>query len=76
VTTVAAGTLTIEVDAITHAAARPWLEVCCLSGDARGGNPVTVPVTAGTEVSVDVGQTGAAIIPSPAVLVKTALQPL
>jgi hypothetical protein len=37
---------------------QPLVSVCCVSGDDRGGNPVTLPVTAATEFTVEVGLSG------------------
>ena len=50
-TTSVHGNLTLE--AVPTEAA---IEVCCFGGAERYGNPVTLPVTAGAEVWVEVGQ--------------------
>ena len=56
------GRLTIEGDLMEEQASLPALQVCCVSGNERYGNPVTIPVTARTEVYVEVGQTGAGVV--------------
>jgi hypothetical protein len=39
----------MTVEAATQPGAeQPQVEVCCVSGNERYGNPVTIPVTAGT----------------------------
>ena len=37
---------------------QPLVSVCCVSGDDRDGNPVTLPVTPETELTVEVGLLG------------------
>jgi hypothetical protein len=69
------GQVTIAADPIDQQASLPELEVCCVSGSEKYGNPVTIPVTAGTAVSVEVGQTGPSVVPSRTVIVKTSLPP-
>ena len=49
------GHLTIEVTATDPSAPAPPVEVCCVGGDERYGNPITVPVPAGIELDVKVG---------------------
>jgi hypothetical protein len=75
VAAVADGNLTIDANLTGQPESLPQLEVCCTSGNERYGNPVTLPVIAGTEVSVEVGQRAAGVITSQAVIVKTSLQP-
>ena len=70
------GNLTIDASPTAASAARPQLQVCCLSGDDRYGNPVTLPVAAGVELWVEVGQTAAGVVPSQTVITTTSLQPL
>jgi hypothetical protein len=74
VTASAGGNLTIEAIPTQASAGLPSIEVCCASGSEVYGNPVTLPVTAGSEVWVEVGQTRGAT-PSQSVTVKTSLQP-
>jgi hypothetical protein len=69
------GNLTIEAIPLDGGAALPQIEACCWNGDERYGNPVTLPVHAGSETWVEVGQTGSSVLPSAAVLVKAWLQP-
>jgi hypothetical protein len=69
------GNLTIEAVPLDGGAALPQIEACCLNGDERYGNPVTLPVHAGSETWVEVGQTGSTVLPSATVLVKASLQP-
>ena len=69
------GNLTVEAVLTQGSAGLPQLEVCCVSGNERYGNPVTLPVTAGTEVSVEVGQSAAGVTASQTVAVKTSFQP-
>lgn len=69
------GNLTVEAIPTPLPAGLPQVEVCCASGNEYHGNPVTLPVTAGTEVWVEVGQpTGFAT--SESVIVKTSIKPL
>lgn len=75
VAALADGRLTIEGDLMEEHASLPELQVCCVSGNERYGNPVTIPVTAGTEVDVEVGQTAAGVVAGQTVMVKTSLQP-
>jgi hypothetical protein len=49
------GHLTIEVTATDPSASAPPVEVCCVDGDERYGNPITLPVPAGIELDVKVG---------------------
>ena len=69
------GNLTVEAVLTQGSAGLLQLEVCCVSGNERYGNPVTLPVTAGTEVSVEVGQSAAGVTTSQTVAVKTSFQP-
>ena len=69
VTAQANGTMTVQ--AISSGdGGQPLVSVCCVSGDDRGGNPVTLPVTAGTEFTVEVGLTGSISKPQ-SIMVKT-----
>jgi hypothetical protein len=70
------GNLTIEGVPTQEGAPLPQLEVCCVSGNERGGNPVTIPVRAGTEVTVEVGQPSQSVTTSESVTVKTSFEPL
>ncbi len=69
------GNLTIEAVPLDGGAALPQIEACCFDGNERYGNPVTLPVHAGSETWVEVGQTGPTVVPSATVLVKAWLQP-
>jgi hypothetical protein len=68
------GNLTIEAVPLDGGAALPQIEACCFDGNERYGNPVTLPVHAGSETWVEVGQTGSTVLPSATVLVKASLQ--
>jgi hypothetical protein len=68
------GNLTIEAVPRQVNAGLPEIEVCCVSGDERYGNPVIVPVTAGAEMWVEVGQRPG-VTASESVMVKTSLEP-
>jgi hypothetical protein len=74
VAALASGNLTVEAIPTPVPAPLPQLEVCCVSGNERGGNPVTLPVTAGTEVQVEVGQPPGSMT-SQSVIVKTSFEP-
>jgi hypothetical protein len=69
------GNLTVEAVPTQVAAALPQIQVCCVSGDERYGNPVTLPVTAGSETWVEVGQQQPGVTASESVIVKTSLKP-
>lgn len=69
------GNLTIEAVPLEGEAALPQIEACCVDGNERDGNPVTLPVNAGSETWVEVGQTGSTVLPSAMVLVKASLHP-
>jgi hypothetical protein len=66
------GSMTIQAISLSDGV-QPLLSVCCVSGDDRGGNPVTVPLTAATEFTVEVGVT--TFTPTQSILVKTSLDP-
>jgi hypothetical protein len=68
------GNLTIEAVPTQMPAGLPQIEVCCVSGNEVGGNPVTLPVQAGSEMWVEVGQTRG-VTASESVIVKTSLEP-
>jgi hypothetical protein len=68
------GNLRIEAVPTQAGAALPQLEVCCVAGNERYGNPVTISVTAGTEQSVEVGQASSGVTTSESVIVKTSLE--
>ena len=55
VTVPSQGHLTIEVDPIGQSAELPPIEVCCVDGNERYGNPITVPVSSERELEVKVG---------------------
>jgi hypothetical protein len=74
VTAPAGGNLTIEAVPNRVSAGLPQIEVCCVSGGEVYGNPVTLPVTAGTEVWVEVGQTRGSTA-SESVRLRTSLEP-
>jgi len=69
------GNLIIEAVPVESGAALPQIEACCWNGNEHYGNPVTLPVRAGNETWVEVGQTGSTVIPSATVLVKASLHP-
>jgi hypothetical protein len=69
------GNLTIEAVPTQVPAGLPQIEACCLSGNERYGNPVTLPVAAGTEVWVEVGQERPGFTASVSFIVKTSLEP-
>jgi hypothetical protein len=48
--------LRVEVVPTQEGAPLPQPEVCCAAGNEQYGNPVTIPVTVGTERRVEVGQ--------------------
>lgn len=74
VVTPAGGSVTVEAVATEQGATPPALEVCCVAGNEVYGNPVTLSVTAGMELWVEVGQSRDAN-PSRSVLVKTSREP-
>ena len=53
---------------------QPLVSVCCVSGNDRGGNPVTLPVIAATDFTVEVGLSGN-VASMQSVLVKTSFDP-
>lgn len=55
VTVPAPGNLTIEAIATDAGAAAPPVEVCCVDGNERYGNPIAVPVAPGPDLEVKVG---------------------
>jgi hypothetical protein len=55
VTVPSQGHLTIEVDPIGQSAELPPVEVCCVDGNERYGNPITVPISSERELDVKVG---------------------
>jgi hypothetical protein len=69
------GNLTIEAVPTQVPAGLPQIQACCLSGNERYGNPVTLPVAAGTEVWVEVGQERPGFTTSVLFIVKTSLEP-
>lgn len=69
------GNLTIEAVPTQVPAGLPQIEACCLSGNERYGNPITLPVTAGAEVWVEVGQERPGFDTSVSFIVKTSLEP-
>ena len=78
VTVPSQGLLTIAVEPIGESAERPPVEVCCIGGDERGGNPITVPVSPDDltvdELYVKVGLRRGFATP-PSFLVKTSYSP-
>jgi hypothetical protein len=56
VTVPVSGNLTLEAVAAGVPGGRPAIEACCVGGNEVGGNPVSLPVVAGTEIWVEVGQ--------------------
>ena len=50
------GNLTVEAVPTQEPAGLPQIQVCCVGGDERYGNPVTLRVNAGEEMWVEVGQ--------------------
>lgn len=71
----AAGTLTIVATPRPASALSPEIQVCCVDGDERYGNPVTIPVTAGFEADVEVGQPHRQGYTSELVEVRTVFEP-
>jgi hypothetical protein len=51
----AAGSLTIETVAADAPESMPPVEVCCVGGSERYGNPITIPVAPGPDLEVKVG---------------------
>jgi hypothetical protein len=73
VTAQANGSMTVQ--AISQGnAGQPLVSVCCVSGNDRGGNPVTLPVTAGTEFTVEVGLFGG-FTTTQSIVVRTSFDP-
>jgi hypothetical protein len=72
VAALADGNLTIEAVPTQLPSGLPQLEVCCVSGNEQYGNPVSLRVTAGTEVHVEVGQPRG-LATGESVLAKTSL---
>jgi hypothetical protein len=73
VTAQANGSMTVQ--AISQGnAGQPLVSVCCVSGNDRAGNPVTLPVTAATELTVEVGLFGG-FITTQSIVVKTSFDP-
>jgi hypothetical protein len=69
------GKMTVEALSTQPAAEQPQVEVCCVSGNERYGNPVTIPVTAGTayyEVQIGLSR---GLTTTQSVLLKTSLEP-
>jgi hypothetical protein len=67
------GSMTVQ--AISQGnAGQPLVSVCCVSGSDRGGNPVTLPVTAATELTVEVGLLGG-FTTTQSIVVKTSFEP-
>jgi len=73
VTAQANGSMTVRATSQGDAG-QPLVSVCCVSGNDRGGNPVTLPVTAATEYTVEVGLTGG-FTTTQSVVVKTSFDP-
>jgi len=70
------GKMTVETLPTQPGGEQPKVEVCCVSGNERYGNPVTIPVTAGTaydEVKVGLSR---GLTTSQSVLLKTSLAPM
>jgi hypothetical protein len=70
------GVMTVEALSTQPATEQPQVEVCCVSGNERYGNPLTMPVTAGTayyEVQIGLSR---GITTTQSVLLKTSLAPL
>ena len=73
------GNLTVEAVPTEVPSGLPQVQVCCVSGDEVYGHPVSLPVTAGTEIWVEVGQPagppGTSGSVSGSVILKTSLEP-
>ena len=69
------GTLTVEAVPTQAPAGLPELEVCCASGSERYGNPVSLPVHAGSEVTVEIGQQRPGFTTILSFMVKTSVEP-
>jgi hypothetical protein len=84
VTVPARGHLSIEVTPVGHRSIEvnppgysgelPPVEICCVEGDERYGNPITIPVAPGPELEVRVGLRRGLATPV-SFLVKTSLEP-
>jgi hypothetical protein len=70
----ATGNLKVEAVPTQEGAVLPQLEVCCVAGNEQSGNPITLPVTVGTELRLEVGQPRG-FLTSESVLVKTSFNP-
>jgi hypothetical protein len=67
------GSMTVQ--AISQGeAGQPLVSVCCVSGDESGGNPVTVPVTAESEFTVEIGLSGS-FTTVQSIVMKTSFDP-
>jgi hypothetical protein len=71
----ATGNLRVEAVPTQEGTVLPQLEVCCVAGNERYGNPVTIRMTAGTELRVEVGQASPGFVASESVIVKTSFEP-
>jgi hypothetical protein len=71
------GRMTVEA-ATQPGAEQPMIEVCCVSGNERYGNPVTIPVTAGTATAYYEMEIGLSrgLNTTQSVLLKTSLGPM
>jgi hypothetical protein len=59
----------ISVEAISQGdAGQPLMSVCCVGGDDRYGNPLTIPVSAELRFTVEIGLTGELTTPQPIVV--------
>jgi hypothetical protein len=71
----ATGNVRVEAIPTQEGTVLPQLEVCCVAGNDRYGNPVTIPMTAGTELRVEVGQPSPGFGGSASIIVKTSFEP-
>jgi hypothetical protein len=70
------GTVTVVATPRPESVPSPEIQVCCADGNERYGNPVTLPVTGGIPLDVEVGQPprpGSST--SDSVIVKTSFEP-
>jgi hypothetical protein len=74
VTAQANGSITVEATSQGNGAQPPLVSECCVSNNDRGGNPVTLPVTAATEFTVEVGLVGC-LTTTQLIVVKTSFDP-
>jgi hypothetical protein len=65
------GKLRLDAVPTRQGGAPPQLDVCCAAGNERYGNPITIPVTAGMELRVEVGHAWPGVATSESIIVNT-----